>query len=207
MKYLKYFLVFLVFTLAFMGLTQSADARGADEPCSYLDPSKIRDSSGNCVATSSGSAIVVSQARSSSEPCSYLSPTKYIRDSSGNCILASKSAIPQVSSMPPSATVPSTTPSTIIIQAPAIIPATASSSTSLSDVGVIALLGIFALIAYKIFGGKLRQPRMKYRPRTTQKTENFTGNDGAVEDNSTVHETTGRWNGGYYDDNTKEKFK
>ena len=200
---MKYFLVFLVFTLTFVGLTQSADARGADEPCSYLDPSKIRDSSGNCVVGSSGSAHVVSQARSSSEPCSYLSPTKYIRDSGGNCILAPKNTMSQVVPITSHANVPPT----IIIQAPPTVPATASTSGSLSDVGVIALLGIFALIAYKIFGGRFRQPRMKYRPRTTQKSKNFAESDGAVEDNSTVHETTGRWNGGYYDDNTKEKFK
>ena len=200
---MKYFLVFLVFTLTFVGLTQSADARGADEPCSYLDPSKIRDSNGNCVAGSAGSAHVVSQARSSSEPCSYLSPTKYIRDSGGNCVLAQQNTVSNVAPAP----VLPTTHTTTIIHAPPTVPVTAGSSANLSDVGVIALIGIFALIAYKIFGGRFRQPRMKYRPRTTQKSENFAESDGAVEDNSTVHETTGRWNGGYYDDNTKEKFK
>ena len=42
---MKYFLVFLIFSLAFVGLTQSADARGPDEPCSYLKPTKyIKDS-------------------------------------------------------------------------------------------------------------------------------------------------------------------
>ena len=203
MKYLKYFLVFLVFTSTFVGFIQSADARGADEPCSYLDPSKIRDSNGNCVVGSSGSAHVVSQARSSSEPCSYLSPTKYIRDSGGNCILAPKNTMSQVVPITSHANVPPT----IIIQAPPTVPATASTSGSLSDVGVIALLGIFALIAYKIFGGRLRQPRMKYRPRPTQKPENFAENHVAVEDDSSVSDDTDRWNGGQYSDSTKEKFK
>ena len=202
---MKYFLVFLVFTLAFMGLTQSADARGADEPCSYLDPSKIRDSSGNCVVGSSGSAHVVSQARSSSEPCSYLSPTKYIRDSAGNCVLAQQNTVSNIAPTP--VPVPPSTHTTTIIHAPPTVPVTAGSSANLSDVGVIALLGIFALIAYKIFGGRLRQPRMKYRPRPTQKPENFVENHVAVEDNSSVSEDTDRWNGGYYDDSTKEKFK
>ena len=60
MKYLKYFLVFLVFTFTFAGLIQSVDARGADEPCSYLNPTKyVRDSGGNCVLASSGSAAGV----------------------------------------------------------------------------------------------------------------------------------------------------
>ena len=203
MKYLKYFLVFLVFTSTFVGFIQSADARGADEPCSYLDPSKIRDSSGNCVVGSSGSAHVVSQARSSSEPCSYLSPTKYIRDSGGNCILAPKNTMSQVVPITSHANVPPT----IIIQAPLTVPATASTSGSLSDVGVIALLGIFALIAYKIFGSRFRQPRMKYRPRATQKPENFAENHVAVEDDSSVSDDTDRWNGGQYSDSTKEKFK
>ena len=202
---MKYFLVFLVFTLTFVGLTQSADARGADEPCSYLDPSKIRDSSGNCVVGSAGSAHVVSQARSSSEPCSYLSPTKYIRDSAGNCVLAQQNIVSNIAPAP--VPVLPSTHTTTIIHAPPTVPVTAGSSANLSDVGVIALLGIFALIAYKIFGGRLRQPRMKYRPRTTQKSENFAENHVAVEDNSSVSEDTGRWNGGYYDDNTKEKFK
>ena len=162
---MKYFLVFLVFSLAFVGLTQSADARGPDEPCSYLKP------------------------------------TKYIKDSSGNCILAPQNTVsnvaPATASSPATTPSPATTHTTTIIHTPTPVPAATSSTANLSDVGAIALLGIFALIAYKIFGGRLRQPRMKYRPRTTQKSENFAESDGAVEDNSTVHETTGRWNGGY----------
>ena len=205
MKYLKYFLVFLVFTFTFAGLIQSVDARGADEPCSYLNPTKyVRDSGGNCVLASSGSTsgvtsngvpqTGVSQARSTSEPCSYLSPTKYVRDSSGSCVLAPYIPVPQVVSQ----VVPATT----------VIPATINPSGNLSDVAVIFLLGILAFIAYKIFGGRFRQPRMKYRPRSyTQKPESFIDNENTVGRNSTVQEATDTWNGGYYDDDTKEKFK
>ena len=206
MKYLKYFLVFLVFTFTFAGLIQSVDARGADEPCSYLNPTKyVRDSGGNCVLASSGSTsgvtstgvpqTGVSQARSTSEPCSYLSPTKYVRDSTGSCVLAPYIPVPQVVSQ----VVPATT----------VIPATLNPSGNLSDVAVIFLLGILAFIAYKIFGGRFKQPRMKYRPRsyTTQKPESFIDNESTVGRNSTVQEATDTWNGGYYDDDTKEKFK
>jgi len=205
MKYLKYFLIFLVFTFTFTGLIQSVDARGADEPCSYLNPTKyVRDSGGNCVLASSGSTsgvtstgvpqTGVSQARSTSEPCSYLSPTKYVRDSSGSCVLAPYIPVPQVVQQ----VVPATT----------VIPATINPSGNLSEVAVIFLLGILAFIAYKIFGGRFRQPRMKYRPRSyTQKPESFIDNENTVGRNSTVQEATDTWNGGYYDDDTKEKFK
>ena len=205
MKYLKYFLIFLVFTFTFTGLIQSVDARGADEPCSYLNPTKyVRDSGGNCVLASSGSTsgvtstgvpqTGVSQARSTSEPCSYLSPTKYVRDSSGSCVLAPYIPVPQVVQQ----VVPATT----------VIPATINPSGNLSDVAVIFLLGILAFIAYKIFGGRFRQPRMKYRPRSyTKKPESFIDNESTVGRNSTVQEATDTWNGGYYDDDTKEKFK
>jgi hypothetical protein len=205
---MKHLLVFLVFSLAFTGLTQSADARGADEPCSYLDPSKIRDSSGNCVVDSSGSATVVSQARSSSEPCSYLSPTKYIRDSSGNCVVSPQRTVQQVAPTIP-ASIPASTHTTTIIHVPSETPVTANSFGSLSDVAIIALLVMVSLIAYKIFGDRFRQSRIKYRPRqhTDEKPEDFAGNQSAADDNSSVQETTGRWNGGYYDEGTLEKSK
>ena len=202
---MRYFLLVLVFSLVFVGLTQSADARSADEPCSYLDRSKIRDSNGNCVANSSGSTNTVSQARSSSEPCSYLKPTKYIRDSSGNCILAPQNTVSNVE--PVTMTPPSTTHTTTIIHTPAPVPTTTSSQENLPGVGTIALLGIFALVAYIIFGGKLRQSQRRYRPRTSQKPGNFMNSTDAIEDNSTISDSTGKWNGGFYDDNTKEKFK
>ena len=206
MRYLKHFLVFLVFTFALAGLVQSVDARGADEPCSYLNPTKyVRDSGGNCVLASSGSTAVVSQsgmqqtgvsqARSTSEPCSYLSPTKYVRDSSGSCVLAPYIPVPQA-----------------VPQAASVIPATivsASPSGNLLEVAVIFLLGVLAFIAYKIFGGRFIKPRMKYRPRQTppQQPEHFVGNQNTAESNTTVQEGPDTWNGGYYDDDTKEKFK
>ena len=166
---MKYFLVFLVFSLAFVGLTQSADARGPDEPCSYLKP------------------------------------TKYIKDSSGNCILAPQNTVSNVA--PATAPSPATTHTTTIIHTPTPVPADTSSTANLSDVGTIALLGIFALIAYKIFGDRLRQPKIKYRPRAGQKSETFVDNTAATGDNSAISNSAGNWNGGFYDDNTKEKFK
>jgi len=166
---MKYFFVFLVFSLAFVGLTQSADARGPDEPCSYLKP------------------------------------TKYIKDSSGNCILAPQNTVSNVA--PATAPSPATTHTTTIIHTPTPVPADTSSTANLSDVGTIALLGIFALIAYKIFGDRFRQPRIKYRPRAGQKSETFVDKTTAVEDNSGISNSAGNWNGGFYDDNTKEKFK
>ena len=88
MKFLLVSLVVVSFTLFSMSIAQNAEARGADEPCSYLKPHEwTRDSSGNCVEISSvpvtSSPIVTG--RSVHEPCSYLNPTKYVRDSSGLC--------------------------------------------------------------------------------------------------------------------------
>jgi len=198
---MKYFVVSLILFSMFVGVIPFVDAKGADEPCSYLNPTKyVRDSAGNCVLASSGSAGVaqsgaaqtgVSQARSTSEPCSYLNPTKYVRDSAGNCVLAPQTPVPQV------------VPSTATVTAPA------SSSGNLLEVAVIFLLGILAFIAYKIFGKRLRQPRIKYRPRQTppQKPEPFVGNQSTAESSTTVQEATDTWNGGYYDDDTLEKFK
>jgi len=165
---MKYFLVLLVLSLVFVGLTQGADARGPDEPCSYLKP------------------------------------TKYIKDSSGNCILAPQNTVSNVAPAPAPATAPTHT--TTIIHAPTPVPTTAATG-SLSDVGAIALLGIFALVAYKIFGDRLRHPRMKFRPRPTQKPENFAESHAAAEDDSSVSDDADRWTGGQYSDSTKEKFK
>ena len=214
MKYLKRLLVFLVFAFTFAGLVQSVDARGADEPCSYLNPTKyVRDSGGNCVLASSGSSsgviptgvsqTGVSQARSTSEPCSYLSPTKYIRDSSGSCVLAPYIPAPQAPPQAPPQAVPQAVPVTLTTIAPASPPG------NLLEVAVIFLLGILSFIGYKIFGDRFRRPRMKYRPRQTpsQEPESFVGNQRTAESNTTVQEGPETWNGGYYDDDTKEKFK
>ena len=130
-------------------------------------------------------------AKSADEPCSYLNPTKYVRDSAGNCVLAPQTPVPQV------------VPSTATLTAPA------SSSGNLLEIAVIFLVGILAFIAYKIFGKRLRQPQIKYRPRQTppQKPEPFVDNQNTAESNTTVQEATDTWNGGYYDDDTLEKFK
>jgi hypothetical protein len=205
MKSLKYFLVFLVVTLFCVELIQNVDARGVDEPCSYLNTAKIRDSSGNCVLPSSGSTNIASQARSSSEPCSYLNPTKYIRDSSGNCVVAPQRATSQVAPV----TAPTSTHSTTIIHTPTPVAATASSFGNISEIAMIFLIGFLAFIAYKIFGDRFRHPRTKYRPRSypVQNSKNFVDNDSAVEDNSTARKVTDRWNGGYYDEDTMEESK
>jgi hypothetical protein len=198
---MKYFVVSLILFSMLVGVIPYVDARSTSEPCSYLNPTKyVRDSAGNCVLASSGSAGVaqsgaaqtgVSQARSTSEPCSYLNPTKYVRDSAGNCVLAPQTPVPQV------------VPSTATLTAPA------SSSGNLLEVAVIFLVGILAFIAYKIFGKRLRQPQIKYRPRQTppQKPEPFVGNQSTAESSTTVQEASDTWDGGYYDDDTLEKFK
>ena len=130
-------------------------------------------------------------AKSADEPCSYLNPTKYVRDSAGNCVLAPQTPVPQV------------VPSTATLTAPA------SSSGNLLEIAVLFLVGILAFIAYKIFGKRLRQPRIKFRPRQTpsQQPEPFVGNQSTAESTTTVQEAADTWDGGYYDDDTLEKFK
>ena len=84
---MKFFGLFLIIVFSFallsMSIVQNVEARGADEPCSYLKPHLYtKDASGNCVRTSmvpvSSDSPVTS--RSVNEPCSYLNPTKYTRD-------------------------------------------------------------------------------------------------------------------------------
>lgn len=163
MRYLKYFLIFLVFTFAFSGLIQSVDARGADEPCSYLNPTKyVRDSGGNCVLASSGSTsgvaptntpqAGVSQARSTSEPCSYLSPTKYIRDSSGNCVINTQNSVTQV--------VPSTTETFATPQYQSI-----TGAPSTGDSGIISAV-LMGLVLTTI--GIVLSKKLRGRKRTTR---------------------------------------
>jgi hypothetical protein len=48
---------------------------------------------------------------------------------------------------------------------------------------------------------------MKFRPRPTQKSENFAESHVAVEDDSSVSDDADRWTGGQYSDSTKEEFK
>ena len=166
MKYLKYFLIFLVFTFAFSGLIQSVDARGADEPCSYLNPTKyVRDSGGNCVLASSGSTsgvaptntpqAGVSQARSTSEPCSYLSPTKYIRDSSGNCVINTQNSVTQV--------VPSTTETFVTPQYQSITGAPSTEDSGIISTVLMALvLTTIGIVLSKKLRGRKRTARSRW---------------------------------------------
>ena len=87
---LLFFSLVVIFSFAMlsMGIVQNVEARGADEPCSYLKPHEwTRDASGNCVRASSVpvTASPSVSGRSVNEPCSYLNPTKYVRDSAGIC--------------------------------------------------------------------------------------------------------------------------
>ena len=171
MKYLKHFLVFLVFTFTFAGLVQSVDARGADEPCSYLNPTKyVRDSGGNCVIASSGSTAGVSQsgipqtgvsqARSISEPCSYLSPTKYIRDPSGNCVINTQNSVPQVVPSTPSVPMPPTTETFVTPQF--------QSSTWVPSAGDSGMLSTFLMILGIAAIGIILSKKLKGRKRTAR---------------------------------------
>ena len=105
MKFLELSIVLVFsFVLLSMSIAQNAEARGADEPCSYLKPNEwTRDSSGNCVRTSSVPVTSSSPTtgRSVHEPCSYLNPTKYVRDSSGLCHKVTMQAPTPIKPSPP----------------------------------------------------------------------------------------------------------
>ena len=85
MKFLSFFFgTFFSLAMLSMVVVQNVEARGADEPCSYLKPHEwTRDASGNCIRTSIVPVTANSPitSRSVNEPCSYLNPTKYVRDS------------------------------------------------------------------------------------------------------------------------------
>ena len=68
----------------------NAEARGADEPCSYLNPSAFKkDAAGNCIR-------ITPVGVNTSEPCSYLKPEKYQRDpNTGLCHKVTPSPQPQ----------------------------------------------------------------------------------------------------------------
>jgi len=147
-------------------LIQSVDARGADEPCSYLNPTKyVRDSGGNCVLASSGSTsgvaptntpqAGVSQARSTSEPCSYLSPTKYIRDSSGNCVINTQNSVTQV--------VPSTTETFATPQYQSITGAPSTGDSGIISTVLMALvLTTIGIVLSKKLRGRKRTARSRW---------------------------------------------
>ena len=68
----------------------NAEARSADEPCSYLNPSAFKkDAAGNCIR-------ITPVGVNTSEPCSYLKPEKYQRDpNTGLCHKVTPSPQPQ----------------------------------------------------------------------------------------------------------------
>ena len=115
-----------------MVVVQNVEARGPDEPCSYLKPHEwTRDESGNCIRTSivpvTANSPVTS--RSVNEPCSYLNPTKYVRDSqTGLCHEVVVSApVPQ-----PANTAPQ--PANVVLQTANIAPQPANVAPQTANV-------------------------------------------------------------------------
>ena len=80
----------------------NAEARSADEPCSYLNPSAFKkDAAGNCIR-------ITPVGVNTSEPCSYLKPEKYQRDpNTGLCHKVTPS--PQPQPVTPAAAMPNPT--------------------------------------------------------------------------------------------------
>ena len=67
-------LLVLLLVITPLTLLNNAEARSADEPCSYLNPSAFKkDAAGNCIR-------ITPVGVNTSEPCSYLKPEKYQRD-------------------------------------------------------------------------------------------------------------------------------
>ena len=69
-----WFVLVLLLVITPLFLLNNAEARSADEPCSYLNPSAFKkDAAGNCIR-------ITPVGVNTSEPCSYLKPEKYQRD-------------------------------------------------------------------------------------------------------------------------------
>ena len=123
---MKYVVISLILFSVFVGLIPYVDARGADEPCSYLNP------------------------------------TKYVRDSAGNCVIAPYD---------PTGIAPTQT------GVSQVVPSTTTTRTldipSVSDLSAVFLLAMSAFMVYKIFGGRFRQSRIKYRPQQNLKLTGF----------------------------------
>ena len=148
----SYFIIIVSFALLSMSIAQNAEARGADEPCSYLKPNEwTRDSSGNCVRTSSvpvtSSAPVTS--RSVHEPCSYLNPTKYVRDYSGLCHKVTMQAPTPIKPSPPVASASTysvnSEPRIVSVDPPNV------DSTPISLIYGLGLIVFFGIIGYKLW--------------------------------------------------------
>jgi len=86
----NWFLLVLLLVITPLTLLNNAEARSADEPCSYLNPSAFKkDAAGNCVR-------ITPVGVNTSEPCSYLKPEKYQRDpNTGLCHKVTPSPQPQ----------------------------------------------------------------------------------------------------------------
>ena len=85
-----WFLLVLLLVITPLFLLNNAEARSADEPCSYLNPSAFKkDAAGNCIR-------ITPVGVNTSEPCSYLKPEKYQRDpNTGLCHKVTPSPQPQ----------------------------------------------------------------------------------------------------------------
>ena len=85
-----WFVLVLLLVITPLFLLNNAEARSADEPCSYLNPSAFKkDAAGNCIR-------ITPVGVNTSEPCSYLKPEKYQRDpNTGLCHKVTPSPQPQ----------------------------------------------------------------------------------------------------------------
>ena len=152
MKFLLTFLVVISFALLSMGIVQNVEARGADEPCSYLKPQEwTRDSSGNCVRISSVQATSspAVTGRSVHEPCSYLNPTKYVRDSSGLCHEVIMQAPTPIKTSPPVASA-----STYSLNTDSTTSAVDTPSGDVPDITLVyslVLAAFFGFLGYKLW--------------------------------------------------------
>ena len=152
MKFLLISLIVVSFALLSMSIAQNAEARGADEPCSYLKPQDwTRDASGNCVRISS---VTVTSSptvtgRSVHEPCSYLNPTKYVRDSSGLCHEVIMQAPTPTKTSPPVAS-----GSTYSVNPDSIISPVDPPTNDVPDITIVyslALAAFFGFLGYKLW--------------------------------------------------------
>ncbi len=166
MKFLELSIVLVFsFVLLSMSIAQNAEARGADEPCSYLKPNEwTRDSSGNCVRTSSVPVTSSSPTtgRSVHEPCSYLNPTKYVRDPhTGLCHQVIIQAPTPVKTSPPVVSGSTySTASTYSVNADSRIASVDSSNVDSASITGIYIFGL--IISIGIFGYAIWKRIRKY---------------------------------------------
>ena len=163
MNFLLTFLVVISFALLSIGIVQNVEARGADEPCSYLKPHEwTRDSSGNCVRISSvpvtSSPPVIG--RSVHEPCSYLNPTKYVRDSSGLCHEVIMQAPTPIKTPPPVVSASTYSVNTDPTISPIDTPT--DDAPDITIVYSLALAAFFGILGYKLWK-RTKRPTVQNR--------------------------------------------